>query len=681
MHSAGTLASTCPPGCWPRTNQGHDGDQHSVILARAGGVRPPSPPQPQDCGIVKLQYCGPNDCFCFFSLQGDIVVWSDDGEICWKRQIGDHVEEFAVAFPAESPSPGTDSSEPTEAPPFTLPSRPSGDESIDLDPSAKWKTLPSAGEAPQPSFFDASPGVDIDSNSPNVLHNHRDGGTVPGALHTHFIRHSHPAQGLPFTNDGYANLDPRLFPDGNRPEKLVLDNEDQSKLADLGIASDAANDHETMPQHAPFQQQLADPNGVFHQNPYMLPPMAQMGYYPQAVPQGGPMIPYGPAYMHMPQHSNRMNATQSVPLPNQFQQQYSTVPSLGNGEVPTSPMEQHDPCLLLKGTRTRRAESSGEIGLAPEEAGAPNLQAPPRKAVRFIMPAPNKKLRKGIDLMPDQQCKQSEDTAQAALGMLDEPENSGVAVPTTPSKQSGPMLLGREQQRNSFLEAIAELGHPAGNDFRKQTEAERNYEATPPGAPSILGTGSRNDIKAELKRSLEPDAEFKDWSDSQQPLARPKAKKGKSTGRKRTRSGASMPSGAAEVNDRESDPSVPSNADVLQLPKLSGDKSTNLAKANEKPLMAKRVQKNVPNLTGSREVCQQNSSLPTIESSTYRLYPFQSLAQDFQDWVVRPAKAKTFPKGTTSEKGAPTSASAAKVRVVLTNSPLSGADDADGRSP
>ncbi|KAL8670198.1 MAG: hypothetical protein Q9168_005254 [Polycauliona sp. 1 TL-2023] len=82
-----------------------------------------------------------------------------------------------------------------------------------------------------------------------------------------------------------------------------------------------------MPQHAPFQQQLAGPHGVFYQNPYMPHPMAQMGYYPQAVPQGGPMIPYGPAYLHMPQHSNRVNATHFVPLPNQFPQQWPQGPS------------------------------------------------------------------------------------------------------------------------------------------------------------------------------------------------------------------------------------------------------------------------------------------------------------------------------------------------------------------
>ncbi|KAL8992584.1 MAG: hypothetical protein Q9169_006987 [Polycauliona sp. 2 TL-2023] len=98
--------------------------------------------------------------------------------------------------------------------------------------------------------------------------------------------------------------------------------------------------HGMLPQHTPFQQQLASPPGMFYQNPYMPPSLAPMGFYHggQGVSSAGSMIPYGHAYLQMPQHgshmvSNHMNATRLVPMPSQqmgvgpFQHQWAHGPS------------------------------------------------------------------------------------------------------------------------------------------------------------------------------------------------------------------------------------------------------------------------------------------------------------------------------------------------------------------
>ncbi|KAL8670887.1 MAG: hypothetical protein Q9168_004596 [Polycauliona sp. 1 TL-2023] len=74
-------------------------------------------------------------------------------------------------------------------------------------------------------------------------------------------------------------------------------------------------------------------------------------HWQKAVPQGGPMNPSGPAYLHMPQHSNRMNATQFVPLPNQFQQQWPQGPSYLMPPLSQSP---NPSCKLLCGANTLR---------------------------------------------------------------------------------------------------------------------------------------------------------------------------------------------------------------------------------------------------------------------------------------------------------------------------------------
>ncbi|KAL8657301.1 MAG: hypothetical protein Q9226_002051 [Calogaya cf. arnoldii] len=83
----------------------------------------------------------------------------------------------------------------------------------------------------------------------------------------------------------------------------------------------------------PFSQQFVGPHGVFYGNPYAPPPVGPVGYYHggQAVPQAGPMLPYGPQYLRMPQQGNPMNATQFMPnqqmVMNPYQQPWAQGPA------------------------------------------------------------------------------------------------------------------------------------------------------------------------------------------------------------------------------------------------------------------------------------------------------------------------------------------------------------------
>ncbi len=90
-----------------------------------------------------------------------------------------------------------------------------------------------------------------------------------------------------------------------------------------------------VPQHTigPFAQQLVGHQGVFYNPPYMTPSIAPIGIYHQgqAVPQGSPMVPYGPPYLRMPQHGGPMGTAHL--MPNQqmsmspFQPQWAHGPS------------------------------------------------------------------------------------------------------------------------------------------------------------------------------------------------------------------------------------------------------------------------------------------------------------------------------------------------------------------
>ncbi|KAI4278304.1 MAG: hypothetical protein LQ337_001126 [Flavoplaca oasis] len=85
--------------------------------------------------------------------------------------------------------------------------------------------------------------------------------------------------------------------------------------------------------HGSLSPQLVGPHGLFYGNPYAAHPMASMGFYPggQAVPNVGPMMPYGAHYMRMPQQGLPMGLPHVMPnqqmIMNPYQQQIGRGPS------------------------------------------------------------------------------------------------------------------------------------------------------------------------------------------------------------------------------------------------------------------------------------------------------------------------------------------------------------------